>query len=170
MKTRLLHHVTISVFSKPHDDEALVLHGLDQVSPVPTGVLLSQGPEPDPERPRTIYYRMPDVELMVQRAETDEGMMTIYTLFFKRMHDTSRFMKQLRQAMTREELEGFSEDPATLLDADGKLSCRLDKELLMREQWSLTDDGNCYQVRAAVAAYPKTPANVVRVLESILRA
>ena len=102
-----MHHVTISVFSKPHDDDQRVLHGLNQLSPIPTAVLLQQDPEHDPERPHTIHYRMPDTVLTVQRTQTDDGAMKIYTLFFRKMHDVNRFARQLRDAMTAEELKEF---------------------------------------------------------------
>jgi RNA binding exosome subunit len=167
-KTRLLHHVTVSVFCKPHEVKEEVLHGLDQLSPVPTKVLLAQDPIYDGERPHTIYYRVPDVELTVQQTSTDEGAMIIYTLFFKKMHDVNVFMRQLLDAMTPEELAEFQANPALLLDFEGKLSCRLDKELLMQEKWSLTEDGHCYQIKAAVAAYPKNLENVQAVLSQVL--
>jgi hypothetical protein len=169
MKTRLLHHVTISVFSKPHDDEQRILQGLDLISPVPTGVLLQQDPEYDSQRPQTTHYRTPDIVLTVQKTQTDDGLMKIYTLFFKKMHDVNRFARQLRDAMTADELKEFQEAPEELLDAEMKLSCRLDKELLMQGKWSLTDDGHCYQIKASLAAYPKTEKNILVALKHLLQ-
>lgn len=170
MKTRFLHHVRIAVFCKPHDDQQAVLHGLDCVSPIPMSALLAVVPEHDVERPHTRYYRLPNIDLTVQETQTDEGKMTIYTLFFKKIHDVNQFARRLVAAFTPEERAAFENDPASLLDLEGHVTCRLDKELLMREKWSLTDDGNCYQVKAAVAAYPKNHDVIVEVLGTLLRA
>jgi RNA binding exosome subunit len=168
-KERLLHHVTISVFCKPYDKKEDVLAGLDALSPLPTATLLEQDPKHDPERPHTVHYRLPDVELTVQQTETDEGKMTIYTLFFRKISSTNHFLHQILDAMTQEERKAFRDEPGSLLDFEGKLSLRLDKELLKKGRLSLTDDGTCYQVKAAIAAYPKTEEQVLRVLDQILQ-
>jgi len=167
-KERLLHHATISVFCKPHDDPQAVLAGFDIISPVATGVLLQQEPEPDPERPRTVHYRMTDVELTVQETQTDDGPMRIYSLFFRKMSALNAFARALAGCMTKEELAEWREEPELLLDAGGKLSVRLDKELLMQKKLSITNDGNCYQVKASVAAYPKTEESIRRAVLRIL--
>jgi RNA binding exosome subunit len=167
-KDRLLHHVTISVFCKPHDDRAAVLKGLDALSPVATATLLQQDPAPDPERPHTTHYRMPDIELSMQETETDDGKMVIYTLFYKKISAVNAFCRKLAASMTDEEKRAFQDEPELLLDSDGKLSVRFDKELLMGEKLSLTDDGNCYQVKASVAAYPKSEERTLEVVKRIL--
>lgn len=158
----------ITVFCKPHDDKDAVLHGLDVISPIPMADLLVQDPEHDPERPHTIHYRVPDTELTVQKTQTDEGTMIIYTLFFKKLSALNTFAKKLAACLTKEEKNDFLEEPELLLDAEGKLSLRLDKELLMNEKMSLTQDGNCYQVKASIAAYPKNQENIIAVLEKII--
>lgn len=167
-KERLLHHVTVSVFCKPYEQKEDVLRGLDVASPIPTAVLLQQDPKHDPERPRTTHYRMPDITLTVQVTETDDGPMTIYTLFFRKLSATSHFLRQVLGALTPQERAAFQQDPGGLLDYEGKLSVRLDKELLKKGRWSLTDDGNCYQVKAAVAAYPKTEERIIGTIEKAL--
>jgi RNA binding exosome subunit len=167
-KERLLHHVIISVFSKPHDDDAAVRHGLDQLSPVATDQLLQQEPEYDPERPRTIHYRMPDAALTVQKVETDEGRMVIYTLFFRKMSAVNIFAHRVSACLTPQERQEYAENPESLLDAEGRISLRLDKELLQQGRLSLTPDGNCYQVKASVAAYPKKHDAVIAAVRRII--
>jgi RNA binding exosome subunit len=167
-KQRLLHHVTISVFCKPHDEKTAVLAGLDILSPLPTGVLLAQEAEYDPERPKTIHYRMPDIEFTIQQTETDEGKMIIYTLFFRKMSAVNEFARKISLNMTPEERKEYQDEPEKILDAEGKLSVRIDKELLMQGKISLTDDGNCYQVRASVAAYPKNEERILEAVKKIL--
>jgi RNA binding exosome subunit len=167
-KDRLLHHVTITVFGKPHDDLPAVLKGLDAVSPVPTATLLEQEKNYDGERPNTVHYRLPDVELTVQQTPSDEGTLTIYTLFFKRMAWVNAFARQVVAAMTPEEHKEYGSAPETLLDSDARFSLRLDKELLMQGKVVLTDDGNCYQVKASVAAYPKNDEQILETVKRML--
>ena len=167
-KERIFHHVIISVFCKPHDVREDVLKGLDILSPVPTATLLAQDPIQDPERPRTTHFHMPDIELTTQDTDTDEGRMTIFTLYFRKMSAVNSFARVLRDAMTDDERTVFREDPQTMLDAEGKLSCRFDKDLLMTGKVVITDDGSCYQVKASVAAYPKTEKRILEALESLL--
>jgi RNA binding exosome subunit len=168
-KDRLLHHVTVIVFCKPHDDQGKVLHGLDIISPVPTATLLQQEAKQDPERPHTTHYRMPDIEFTVQKTSTDEGTMMIYTLFFKKLSWVNHFAKQLLSSMNAQERAEFADSPQLLLDSDGKLSVRLDKELLMHDKLSLTEDGQCYQVKASVAAYPKSEERILATVQRMLR-
>lgn len=167
-KERLLHHVTITVFCKPHDDEQRVLKGLDELSPVPTAVLLQQDKRHDPERPSTVHYSLPDVTLTVQETETDDGSMKIFTLFFRKMSVVNHFARDFISWLTPDEHEEYRNEPERLLDYEAKLSFRLDKELLQNGKRVITDDGNCYQVKASIAAYPKTPEKILAALEKIL--
>jgi hypothetical protein len=167
-KERLLHHATITVFCKPHDNNAAVLCGLDCISPVPTSTLLAQEKKFDAERPNTVYYSMKDIELCMQRTTTDDGAMVIYTIFFKRMSWVNALCRKLTAAMTKEEKEKFLGNPNLLLDADKRLSLRLDKELLMQGKLVITEDGHCYQVKGSVAAYPKSEERVLATVQRIL--
>jgi len=167
-KERLLHHVIISVFCKPYDDPERVLAGLDTLSPVPTKELLALDKEYDPERQRTIHHRGKDITLTVQEEESDDGDMIIYTLFFRKIHDVNGFARKMVECMSDNEWEAYTANPAALLDSDGKLSVRFDKRLLLRGKLVLTDRGDCYAVKAAVAAYPKKQENVERVVRRIL--
>ncbi len=169
-KERLLHHVVITVFCKAYDTQELVLAGRDALSPVPTKDLLALDREYDPDRPHTVHYRAKDVTLTVEEADSDDGRMSIYTLYFRRMHDTTVFARRLVACMSAQYKKGYEDDPASLLDADGKLSVRFDKQLLMRGKLALTQDGQCYQVKASVAAYPKTAERIEEAVRKILAA
>ena len=131
IKKRLLHHVIISVFSKPHDDKEKILVGLNVLSPVSIKELLEQEAAHDSDHEQTLHYRVKDVDLTVQKVETDDGKMIVYTLFFKKMHDTSIFAKKIVACMTPEEKKEYHAFPERLLDFEERLSLRLDKELLM---------------------------------------
>jgi|GEM_PF-5041777 len=167
-KERHFHHVAITVFLKPHDDGAQVRAGLSLLSPVAVDELLLIKRECDPERPRTYYHRMKDIELTVQETEIDEGKMVVYRLFFKKMHDVNVFAKKLVGTITPMERMAFQRDPGRLLDDDFHLSVRFDKTLLMAGRLALTEDGNCYQVKAAIAAYPRTEEGIVRAVQKLL--
>jgi RNA binding exosome subunit len=161
-KERLLHHVTVSVFCKPGEDKDALLRGMDVISPVPTAELLALKAEQDPERGRLIHHRGKDIDLTLEDAETDDGKMTIISLFFSRMSWTTAFAKRLAPLIADEPAE-------SLLDYEGKLSVRIDKTLLSSGKLALTDDGHCYQVKASIAAYPRTMENALSVVERMRR-
>ncbi|HIH24019.1 TPA: hypothetical protein HA251_03230 [Candidatus Woesearchaeota archaeon] len=167
-KERLLHHVIVSVFCKAYERQEEVLAGLDTISPIPTAELLKLDKEFDPDRPRTYHYRGKDVTLTVQELESDDGRMQAYTLYFRGLHDTSRFAKLLRESMSPERRAACADDPTMLLDDEGKLVVRFDKRDLMRGKVSLTTTGDCYAIKAAVAAYPKTIERAEEVVRKIL--
>jgi RNA binding exosome subunit len=167
-KERLLHHVIISVFAKSYDDKEKILLGLDQLSPVRMQVLLSKDPQYNPELAHTVLYSLPNITLTVQEAESDDGIMNIYTLFFRKMHDVNLFAKRIISSMTPQELDQYRSNPASLLGADSKLSLRLDKEQLIQGKLVTTRSGNCYQIKASIAAYPKNEETILDVLKRIL--
>jgi hypothetical protein len=167
-KERLFHHVTVSVFCKPNDDREAILCGLDLLSPVPAADLLRQDPERDPDH-GYVHHRLKDSDLMVQDTLTDQGTMTIFTLYFRRMSSVNAVAGMFRETLSEEELAQHREDSASLLDADGRMSFRLDKEALMRGQVRLTASGECYQVKASIAAYPKNEERIIEALKRILR-
>jgi hypothetical protein len=168
-KDRTFHHVTATVFCKPHDNNIAVLAGLDAISPVPMAELLALDKKHDPERPRTVHHAQKDITLTIQQVSSDDGTVSIYTVFFRKISWVNAFSRKLFAAMTKEERQEFSEHPAELLDSEGKLSLRLDKELLMQGKLSLTDDGNCYQIKASVAAFPKSEEQVMHMLRAMLQ-
>lgn len=166
-KERLLHHVEINVFCKAYEQSAEVLAGLDYLSPMPTAQILAMKKEYDNERPKTTFYRAKDIELTVQDAESDDGKMTIYTLFFKKMHDTSVFIKQVADSFSKQEREAVVEDPLSILDDEGKIFIRFDKRSLMTGKLQRVSHGDCYQIKCAVAAYPKTIESIENTVQKI---
>lgn len=164
-KERLLHYVEIRVFCKAYEQSAEVLAGLDLLSPMPTEKILALKKEYDNERPKTTFYRAKDIELTVQDAESDDGKMTIYTLFFRKIHDTSVFMKKIADSFSPEEKSDIVDDPFLILDDEGKLFIRLDKRSLMTGKMQHVEHGDCYQIKCVVAAYPKT----VEAIESAVK-
>jgi RNA binding exosome subunit len=161
-KERLLHHVIISVFCKAYERKEEVLAGLDLLSPKPTAELLALEKEYDPERPHTIHYRAKDITLTVQETESDDGTMTIYTLFFRGLHDTSVFAKRMRDVLPERS------DPLSFLDEEGRIVLRFGKRDLMRGKLVLSPTGDCYLAKSTVAAYPKTPERIEAVARRIL--
>ena len=167
-KDRLLHHVTITVFQKLKDKESDIIAGLDCISPVPIQTILAIEGEQDEERPAMMHHKMPDAELSVEKLTGEDGTIIIRSLFFKRMSWTSAFARRLVLAMTEDQHQKYVNEPELLLDADDKLSVRLDKASLLAGKMLLTESGNCFQVKAAVAAYPKNRERALMTLWRML--
>jgi RNA binding exosome subunit len=167
-KQRLFHHVIVSVFCKPGDNKEQVLSGLDLISPIPCKELLALDPAYDGEHEQTLHYRTQGVTLTVHKAESDDGIMLVYTLYVNKISTVNVFARKLIACMTKDEIQEYKIAPALLLDPEGKLSLRLDKELFIHGKWSLTKEGSCYQVKASIAAYPKNKENTLKVLRELL--
>lgn len=166
-KEKLVHYVKISVFCKAYESKEQVLSGLDILSPMPVQELMAQKKEYDNERLKTTFYRAKDIELTVQETESDDGIMTIYTLFFKRMHDTSEFAKKIAAAHNEQQKKMICEDPESVIDSEGNLKIRFEKRSLMNGKIEIADHGDCYLASAAIAAYPKTYEAVADVVKKI---
>ena len=166
-KERLLHHVKISVFCKANEKREEVLAGLNVLSPVPIKDLLVCKKEYDNERPRTTFYRAKNIELTVQETDSDEGNMTIYELFFNKMHDTSYFMKKVIAAHSAQQCKKVYDDPESIMDDSGHIKIRFDKRALIDGKIVIAERGDCYIASAAVAAYPKTYESVIAIIEKM---
>jgi RNA binding exosome subunit len=168
MKHRLLHHLTATVFVKPHDDEQHLLAGLDQLSPIPTRELLAAPVEHDHERPHTTHQTVKDTTLTIQEVGIDEGRMRIISLHTKRMHACTMLVEKFAVALTDDERTAIMDDPHSVLDEDLHLSFRLDKELLPQGKFVLVADGQCYAIKAAIAAYPKHEDTILAAVRTML--
>jgi RNA binding exosome subunit len=147
---KIAHSAEVSVFCKDYEDYALVKNGLLQFFP----------------------FNIEEEKVQV-RESTAEGLsgniIKVAEIRLDKERDIRAFMENLLSALGRE-------GTATLLC---QLESRLDDELFFyiridKKQWSkdgravLTDSGNCYHVKLAVAAFPKKREAAAALLRKFL--
>lgn len=68
-----------------------------------------------------------------------------------------------------EEKRTLLEQIDSRLDDDLNFFIRLDKEMLLKDRFVLTDSGGCYHVRINVASFPKNRENGIEILKQALK-
>jgi RNA binding exosome subunit len=165
---KLLHHVTLEVFAKAHDSVIAAYEALDALVPVPVKEVLATQWRWHPEKQRTKIYELPKQKVSMWEAETpgNEGPITVITYRFTKQRDTQAFIEKLR-TLAPEERKDILEDPEGYIDAEGKLSLRLNRKAL-RERRLSVEKGPSVMARLNLAAYPKNWDTCLAVAEEIL--
>lgn len=149
---RYAHAVEVSVFVKPEDDANPIRDGLLKLFP----------------------FSLADEEVPVdeQRAVgfNDRVITVIKAVLTKESHITT-FLRNLLEKLGPDQRTLLQNQLDSRLDAEQAFFLRLDKPALMeKNRWLLTEGGNCYHIRLAVAAYPKTREAAAAVVRKILSA
>ena len=66
-----------------------------------------------------------------------------------------------------EEKKTLLEQLDSRLDDNLNFFIRLDKEMLLKDKFVLTDSGNCYHIKISIAAFPKRREKAVGVLKEL---
>ena len=67
-----------------------------------------------------------------------------------------------------EEKKTLLEQIESRLDDDLNFFIRLDKQMLLKDKFVLTDSGKCYHIRINVASFPKNRQNGIVILKKVL--
>ncbi|MBI2664813.1 hypothetical protein HYX10_05745 [Candidatus Woesearchaeota archaeon] len=68
-----------------------------------------------------------------------------------------------------EEKKTLLEQIDSRLDDDLNFFLRLDKEMLLKNKFVLTDAGNCYHIKINIASFPKRKEKAVEILRRLLK-
>jgi len=146
---RIANNACIRVFCKEDEDKKLVIEKIKLLLPF------------DLEKEK--------IKLEWQRAEGFDR---------KRMHVIKAALTKNRyvNAFIQNLLDKLGDGKKTLLeqldsrlDNDLNFFMRLDKDMLTKGKFVLTDSGNCYHIRINIASFPKKREKAVAVLKGLLR-
>ncbi len=134
---RWVHRVTITAFAKPEEDVEGIRQGVIVLVPF------------DLNRARVV--------LETKNAQGfNERTIKIFSISLSREAQTNDFLDFLLNKLADEQKRLLISQAESRLDANLDFFIRIDKDHWMKEReiW-LTDSGNCFHIKLAVAAYPK---------------
>lgn len=147
---KFAHNVKLSVFAYEDEDPAEIGDAL--LSLVPFDIVKEK------------------VELKRSVAEGfDEKKIVIFEIFLEKSSHVSKFVSNLVQNISEDQRQLLLSQSESRLDKDLYFFIRLDKdELVDNKRFVLTDSGNCFHIRIAIAAYPAKRDRGLRVVEQML--
>jgi len=100
---------------------------------------------------------------------TDDGTGEIYQgeLWLDRQQPVRKFLKLLKQKLSTEEQQGIANHPSEHLDTQTHCFLQLNKQALLRGEWTLAGKEESAVIRLNIAAFPATKENAERILSEI---
>lgn len=145
---RLANNAEIRVFAKEGEDVQEITGKLK--------VLLGFDPEKE------------KVELRDRAAEGfEERKIHIISAYFDKERQLSAFLSGLSEKLGNEK-ETLLEQVDSRTDDNLDFFIRLDKEMLLKGKYVLTDSGNCYHIKISLAAFPKKKEKAEGIVKKIL--
>lgn len=143
------HHITITVFVKPEDNDA-TKEGLLALIPF------------DLEDEK--------VPLNAQRATGfNDRQITIYSVTLSKDSHIRAFLNFLLKTLSDKQKQLLIDQAETRLDEENNFYLRIDKEPWQKNKTLyLTDSGNCYHLKLTLATYPKKRDVALNLINDLL--
>ena len=148
MKT--IHFIAIRVFSHEDkgDDTALIIKKLTSLFPF------------DLEKEKIV--------IKTKKAEGfADKIIIVFTVMLTKDRHVNGFLSNLAEKLG-DEAKTIIEQVDSRVDDELNLFIRLDKEMMMKDKYVLTDSGNCYHLRVNLAAFPKKKEKAAGIVSQIL--
>jgi len=145
---KLANNIKIRVFCKGDEDKNLIVEKLKLLLPF------------DLEKEK--------IKLEERKAEGfDEKKIYVIRAFLTKDRHINAFIENLVDRLG-EEKKTLLEQFESRLDDDLNFFIRLDKDMLLKNKFVVTDSGNCYHIKINIAAFPKKREKVIEVLNKLL--
>jgi len=150
-KMKLLHHVWITVYVKPTDDEETVSKTILKFFPL------------DLAKEKIKIYRKTAIGF-------EEKKIIVLQLHIEKQMHIKLFLETLDSHLTKVQKKKLITQKESRLDADNQFFIRFDKSKLVKgNKFTLTDKGNCFHIKMSVAAYPTTRVNALDAITNIFK-
>ncbi len=149
---KLLHTVKLSVFVYPEEDEQAIRQRLIELVP----------------------FNLEEEKIKVEQ-QTAEGFqekrIKIFNMMLSKEKHTTGFLNNLLEKLPEEEKRFIHKTAETRVDDEFNIFIRLDKpKLLEKNQYWLTDHGNCYHITMNIACFPRKKEVALEIVKKIFKA
>ena len=146
---KIANNVNVRVFCKEGEDKALITGQLKLLLPF------------DLEKEK--------IKVEEKKAEgfVDRRIDVFKVVLIKDRHINS-FIDNLMEKLG-DEKKTLIEQLDSRLDDDLNFFIRLDKDMLLKGKFVLTDSGNCFHIRINIASFPKKKSTALAVLKELLK-
>ena len=156
------HWVTIQVFLRSAKPDFL-----NELLPITVDEFLQEQFFYDREHKARIYKKK-HASLRIQQAQGFEDTISIFSFQFAKKSEVDDIYKRILDHISKEEKEELKDSLYERVDSEGKLSIRLNQELLEQGTIRLAKKGASIQCYFLLAAYPKN-THTIRALTNKLR-
>ena len=145
---KLANNINVRVFCTEDEDKNLIVEKLKLLLPF------------DLEKEKIRFEE--------QKAEGfEEKKIYVIRAFLAKDRHINAFIENLVSRLG-EEKKTLLEQLDSRLDDDLNFFIRLDKDMLLKNKFVVTDSGNCYHIKINIAAFPKRREKAVEVLNKLL--
>jgi len=142
---KLAHNITVKVFSKPEDDAVKI-----------KGTLVSIFP-----------FDLKENKIKINEHSAtgfNERKIRIFEIRLGKGKLIKQFMENLRERLGKDSKK-LADQAEARIDEELHFFLRLDKEILMKKnEFKLTDTGNCFHINISPAIYPKKREKAVELV------
>jgi RNA-binding protein len=129
------HYIEMRVFSKEEDNEELIISKIKELFPF------------DFDKEKI------NIDLKTAFGFEDKKI-HILSVSVKNERQVNAVLKNLMARLPEEQIQQLRDQLESRLDDNLHFYLRLDKDLLMNNEYFITDSGNCFHFTVAIAAYP----------------
>ena len=148
---KLCHNIKASVFCREEEDENNILNCFLKLFP--------------------FNIEKEKIKLKKTKAKGfNEKIIIIFEIALEKDKHTNSFLKFLNKKLNNTQKELIFKQLNSRLDNDFNLFLRFDKNKLLKENrlW-LTDKGNCFHFKIAIAAFPKKKEKATEIIRKIFK-
>ena len=151
---KLLHKVIISVFLKPE----LTQSDLDIEKRIIDCMKMLSAVDIDHEK----------LQITAQTVTGfNERKIKTFTLILEKESHTNAFLSKLSSALNSEQKSLLLIQEESRLDENLDFFIRLGLNELLRNEYYITESGDCFHIKMVIAAFPKTRKSAIKVIEKI---
>jgi len=142
---KLIHSAVISVFCKELENLQEITRALRSLAPIPDQIQIESH----------------------AASGFNEKKIIILELRLEKEKHTNAFLRYLAGRLGREQLGLVLNQKHSRLDDEFCFFLRLDKPALLKGEYKLIDQGNCFHIKLSIAAFPKTRQAALEVVSKI---
>jgi RNA binding exosome subunit len=147
---RLIHNARLNVFCKEEDNEEIITDKLKELLPV------------DFEKEKL------EIKRRVAQGFESKKIITL-EIFFEKERHTKLFLENLNEKLSKEQKELLINQAESRLDEELDFFIRLDKQKLLNNEYWVTDSGDCFHIKMAIAAFPKKRDIALGIIREIFK-
>ena len=147
---KIAHNVTIKVFAKEGEDAEKIKKGLSKMIPL----------DFDKEK----------IKIDETTAEGFENKkINIFEIKLEKERHITKFFENLLEKISERQKDMLLKQIDSRIDEECNFFIRLDKEKIFDNGYLITDSGDCYHIKTAVAAYPSKKEAAKKVIEQMIK-
>ncbi len=146
---RVANNINVRVFCKEGENKELIIEKLKLMLPF------------DLEKEK--------IKVKETRAEGFNGKrIDVIEVALEKERHVNAFLEALKEKLGSEK-ETLLKQLDSRLDDELNFFMRLDKDMMLKDRFVLTDTGNCYHIRINIAAFPKRREKAAGILKEIFK-